>query len=703
MTAELMERTASDARGGLEKPSAPLSVPVLRVLFSAAGAGLLLGLVDLALAWAQGSGGIRGLLLPLATLSFAAALGFVVFVALRTMLGVLGRVVPVVRSSLDLALVAGLLATGLDLVLLRGEQVFGNPARAWASPLVGLLIGVLAYIADARGKNVTGARLPGIGERFFARGAACCVAIALAVLGLRSLGVGRSALAVTVVVALSAGLIWSLKRPSNATRRRRGRSIVLGGFVLALASALPWISSTRGESAARAIQNDHPVPRVILIVVDTLRADALSCASPSAPPTPGIDRWAEGAFRFTHARSAAPWTLPSVCSILTGLSPLVHGAVGRDSVLPHRLPTLAERLADAGYRTAAIGHNYVLSRTRRLDRGFDEYHFAAQDPPPARSLGFFALGRLRYTRTKGGPDAKTLSARALSWIEEHADQDFFLWLHYYDPHLSYAPPPAFLPSGVPPPAVGTSVGSEHVERIRGGYFAPKSDERRWIRRLYDGEVRYLDQELGAFFERLEEMDLFEDALIVLTSDHGEEFWEHEGFEHGHTVYEELLRVPLIIKLPRQEQGAVVDRPVTLESVAPSVFSLCGIDYAPADFSAPTLFQVDGSIAESASEPAFLSTGLLYFQDRLSLLQGDWKYVRFLSTGREELYDLGADPSELVSRSFLEPQELAEARRRCDELLEAAQQLKQRYGVMEGQRTTLSRDELQQLRDIGYAK
>ncbi len=321
----------------------------------------------------------------------------------------------------------------------------------------------------------------------------------------------------------------------------------------------------------------------------------------------------------------------------------------------------------------------------------------------ARTLGFRVWGWLRSKGEQADPDARALSERAWEWIEEHADEDFFLWLHYYDPHLAYLPPAPFPPDARPPAGMGWSLDFEAVERIRGGTFDPDPGARRWIRELYDGEVSYLDQELGTLLERMKEKGLYEDTLVVLTSDHGEEFWEHDGFEHGHTVYEEVLRVPLILKQPRQTQGELVDRPVTLESVVPSVLVLCGIETDPAGFSAPALFQPDRRLSPLAVEPLLLATGTLYYQDRLSLLLGGWKYVRFLSTGREELFDLETDPSEHVPRSFFEPEKLAEARARCDELLKHMEDLRQRYRMTDGERASLSPGELDELRRIGYAE
>ncbi len=442
--------------------------------------------------------------------------------------------------------------------------------------------------------------------------------------------------------------------------------------------------------------DDHMVERVILIVVDTLRADAVSCSSERAAPTPAIDRLAATSLRFENARAPGAWTLPSMASIMTGVSPLVHRTVTRTSRLPDSIPTLAEAMRDAGYRTAAIGHNFVLSSKRALDRGFDEYDFRARAELPGHSLGLLMLARKRQSENATERSASEVNRLAFRWLEKHRDDDFFLWLHYYDPHVEFAPEESFRPPGPPPPRSSFVFDHDDLERVRGGYEVPTPEQRRWVRRLYDGEVRYVDQQLGALFAKLRELDLFDGSLIVLTSDHGEEFWEHEGVEHGHTVYEELVRVPLIVKRAGQTTGIVEPRPVSLESILPTVLTSCGIPYDADRLSAAPL------LAQQPVSRDLLTTGNLYYQDRVAVLFDGWKYIRFFLTGVEELYDLANDPGERTSLVALTPPELAVGRERCDALLASAAKLREAFGVSAGERVTLSQEELDALQKIGYA-
>lgn len=610
---------------------------------------------------------------------------------------------------------------------------------AWAAIVLAILDAVIGYAQRGVGSTTWTEQL--VALRF-------CVALLLIVmlgayslflLARRRFDLSESAFLLAMFVALAVAIVdvdfmrweavrghWSAARTSGERgciaglaaylllARRKGPSEAAGveprstGFVgvvcatigLALVALAPILTAGGGERAERQVHGSHRIPRVILIVVDTLRADALSYASDTAPRTPAIDRFASTAHVFEAARTPGAWTLPSMASLLTGVSPLVHGATTRFSALPRGLPTLAERLADDGYRTAAIGHNFVLSKSRKLDGGFDTYAFAERPDDSVRSIGNLrVLSRQRETHV-ADLNADQLNQLAFEWIEAHREEDFFLWLHYYDPHLVYEPPVDLRPDGAPPKGLGPRYGHDLLSDIRAGYHVPSTEEREWAKALYDGEVRAVDRALGALFERLSELELLDDSLVVLTSDHGEEFWEHEGFEHGHTLYDEVARVPLVIKLPRQAVGTTSRMPTSLESISATVLSLCGIEYDAALLSASTLFAPDGAPLDDVRHPR-ATTGTCYFQDRLAVLFGGWKYIRWLATGAEELYDLNGDPGERVSLVALRPDELAEGRRRCDEVIAEAGALRRELGL-DAAEASIGPGELRGLADIGYA-
>lgn len=509
---------------------------------------------------------------------------------------------------------------------------------------------------------------------------------------------------------LSGGLLWHLLG-GRVRSAPLGRGLGTGALalvpLLAIAPSLPLSPKPRTE---RAVRRGHRIPHVILIIADTLRRDALSTYSQHAAPTPVLDAFGAQGLTYTRARTPGAWTLPSVTSALTGLHPLVHGAMKRNSSLPDQVTPLAARMAEAGYRTAAIGHNFVLSPPRHLYRGFDAYEFTSRRMLPTPSFGFLVLAWIHdRTTPRGEPDAEEINARAFRWLDNHADEDFFLWLHYYDTHIVYDPPTDLRPEGPPPPGLSFAFTYGDLENVRGGYKVLDAEGRRWVRALYDAESRGLDRSLGLLFDDLKRRGLWEDSLVIVTSDHGEEFFEHEGFEHGHAVYEELLDVPLFVKLPHalaEAQRAAgtyparLDTPVSLENITPTILTLTGIDADPGEFSAGPLLDPTGAPI-AAPTCLHASTGTLYFQDRLAVMVSDFKYIRLLS-GREELYDLASDPGETRNLVPQAPPELELGCARFEEVRRQARAQKKRLGISAGT-IRLDAAEMRRLRDIGYAR
>jgi len=430
---------------------------------------------------------------------------------------------------------------------------------------------------------------------------------------------------------------------------------------------------------------DRPVGRVILVIVDTLRPDVLSCYGSGEVPTPNIDRLAREGIRFTNAFSTGPWTLPAVSSIMTGLSPMVHGAVQPDSKLPGSIDTLAEVMRDAGYLTAAIGSNIFLKPDYNLSQGFREYDF--------------------YPRPSGDGDLSDVSTadltkKAIDWLEAHREDDFFLWIHYFDPHLPYEPAPDALPPGPVPDRIGARF--EEVDEIRNGELDPTGREKEWIRALYVREVAYVDENLGAFFGALEKLGLYDDTLIVFMSDHGEEFWEHGGFEHGHTLYNELLEVPLIIKLPGAVSTGERSAMVSIQGVMPTVLDLCGIDPGE-ELAAHSLTPLLERDSEDAVALPIVSTGLLYGEEGESIIVDGMKYIRFPGTERDELYLLGDDPGERSSASLSSPDLVLKTAHLLDDCREIAEIGRTRYGTEEMESVEIDPETRQWLESLGYLR
>jgi len=458
------------------------------------------------------------------------------------------------------------------------------------------------------------------------------------------------------------------------------------------------------------IKRDHKTPslefkeannrikHVILLTVDTLRIDALSCYDSKSVSTPHIDQLAKDGILFKNVISPAPWTLPSVSSIMTGLSPSIHLATKGDSKLPTNVLTLAERMRDAGYFTAAIVSNGFLSPQSNISQGFLEYDFFPKYPI-GDSLGVELLRRILPNEFRLDASTSDITELAIKWLESNHEEDFFLWVHYYDPHIPYSPPAEFLPKGEPPPAIGTSFSEPW--QIRGGNFAPSLAERKWIKDLYYGEVRYVDENIGRLLDTLKKLDLYNNSLIIFTSDHGEEFWEHGGYEHGHSLYNEVLRVPLIIKPPMPDSDREINQTVSTLSITPTILDLCGIEHKGDYFSAGSLSPLWGKNPNAFSEKPIISTGLLYYEDRESIVFDGLKYIRSLVTGQEELYDLTRDPEERVSIVNSSPDKVERARTMLREYDQLAKKIREGNSIKNPEGIKFDEETRKNLKSLGY--
>jgi choline-sulfatase len=346
---------------------------------------------------------------------------------------------------------------------------------------------------------------------------------------------------------------------------------------------------------------------VFLITIDTLRSDHVRCYGYERIETPAIDQLAKQGIRFTQAFTPSPITNTSHTSILTGMLPSSHGVSDFGVPLAVKHPTLAEILEKQGYRTAAfIGSVILDSKTLApgLDRGFEFY-----DNFPEKTESKSRWGRIE----RRGMD---VVQRAEIWLNGHDEAPHFVWVHLYDPHDPYEPP---LP-----------------------YSEMYKD------RLYDGEIAYADSALGHFLAYLKKQNWYDGALIILVGDHGEGLGEHGEDTHGIFLYDSTTHVPLIAKLPKeQEAGRVVDEQVRTTDIMPTILELLGIP-APAS--------PDGT----SLKPSILGTEAAHrtvFGETDYPLRFGWAPLRsvrnegfkFIEAPRPEFYDLRSDPGELRNR------------------------------------------------------
>jgi arylsulfatase A-like enzyme len=383
---------------------------------------------------------------------------------------------------------------------------------------------------------------------------------------------------------------------------------------------------------------------IFLIVVDTLRADALSCYDASAKPTPHIDALAGAGVRFEAARATASWTLPSMASLLTSQLPRELEMLERrdDSKWPKRwrqqrrvrrmslspdATTLAEVLHDAGYLTAAFVDQPLLAPRRDFDRGFDRWVQAVGEGGIQRR-GQSAPGN----RQTWGDAVHAQANDALlvdafgEWLREAPSQrPVFAWIHLLTPHRPYL--------------------------SRGG-VAPAKQERN-SRDLYDGEVRAVDALTGRIVEMIRARAEPRHArpVVAFTSDHGEAFGEHGVFEHGNTLHGEVLRVPLILAaegaLP---EGEVVHAVASLVDVGPTLLELAGLSVPPSMIGESLL----SLLSDRGRSRPVLAEGMLYGPGEQAWIEGRWKLMIDRSREAPALYDLGDDPGELHDLYESEP-------------------------------------------------
>jgi arylsulfatase A-like enzyme len=361
---------------------------------------------------------------------------------------------------------------------------------------------------------------------------------------------------------------------------------------------------------------------VVLVSIDTLRRDHVGAYGYTKPTTPRLDGLAREGLLFDDAVSTSSWTLPAHVSMLTSVDPAVHGGVDMRRGFNRRPPTLPALLRGAGFATRAVTSHLYVSEVYGLDEGFEHLDFR-QDRP-----------------------AKEVAERAIDLLDRYGDRPFFLFLHLYDPHWHYDPPEHTRRLFVGPYA-GALTGNWKDFKDRTRENTSPADLAHLLG-LYDGEIRYADEEVGRVLDHLQARGLAASTLVVVTSDHGEEFLEHGSWEHQKTLYEEVIRIPLVVRgpgiAPRRDSA-----PVSLLDVAPTVLAWAGVT-SPAGFQGRSLLAPPGDLeAYGETEHTTDRTRKLF----LRAGQGRWKAIVSLDASserpvREEWYDLATDPGETRS-------------------------------------------------------
>ena len=447
---------------------------------------------------------------------------------------------------------------------------------------------------------------------------------------------------------------------------RPGRRTRLAGWGV-LAAALASIACAGPERTAAR-------PNVLLLDVDTLRADHLGCYGYRRATSPRIDALAARSHRFEWAFAQAPYTPPSQSSLLTGLYVSHHGVRTRQDRLADEIETVAERFRANGYSTAGFVDGGFLSRDFGLAQGFAEYD------------------------DRGGGLAE-IGPKFLRWLTNSPPEPFLAFLHTYDVHTPYAPHAehrALFLEGLEPASPGFEASSEQMEDARTSMWTDRprplpERDLRFAEALYDAEIRFVDDWIGTILDRLDALGLSDRTIVVLVSDHGEEFGEHGSVLHE-KPYATVTRIPLVIRLPRAEAGATHLAPVQGVDLGPTLIDLAGLDPLP---------HRDGRTLAPALRGERLPRPFAFGENPWIhpgqyLVEGDWQLLYHPGTPRLELYRLSSDPLQRQDLSAREPERVAELSKQL-----AARVAALAASARSAGRAEIDPDTERQLRALGY--
>ncbi len=455
-------------------------------------------------------------------------------------------------------------------------------------------------------------------------------------------------LAVHAGIFVCAGALALAVMYGGAWVQRRRGGLVLAAMALAFcvgASCGAAVLTSRRVAepvASRPREVSHPAaPNIILIILDTLRADALGSYGAAATASPALDAFAREAVRFENTYAQSSWTRPSIATILTSLYPSEHGAIHKMDALPDRVTTLAEALRADGYWTAGFVSNINVAPVFNFQQGFDAYTYLAPDlyfgaTDSTTQLAIYKglrLARERFLRDRiyvynYYQDAEAVTGAVTQWVEHNPPMPFFLFIHFMDPHDPYFEHP---------------YNGRGVARVLNP--DPPASRKDELHALYAGNVAYLDQHLGTLFSRLKSAGLYENTIIAVTADHGEEFQEHGGWWHGTSLYQEVVHVPLIVKRAHEERaGQVESRRARTLDIAPTLMAAAGLriprEFVGRDLFGPAAPEPEPLFAEEELEGDVLA----------SLRVGPWKVITANADNPRglqplELYNLDQDAHE----------------------------------------------------------
>jgi arylsulfatase A-like enzyme len=454
--------------------------------------------------------------------------------------------------------------------------------------------------------------------------------------------------------------------------------------------------AVRKATEPRASLCPERCPSIVLIIVDTLRADHLGVYGYDRPTSPGIDAWAKSGRIYENAMATSSWTLPSMASLLTGLLPSRHRA-GQVPLVDGKKPgmvkdpkdlrgmvpdvaTLAERLAPLGYRSGAFVTNSFLGSDFGVARGFEHYDHQNAWAERARR-------------------ANETIDRALEWAQEDPDSPMLLMLHLFDPHLGYDAPEPIRGRFTRPLEGGRydlPFLGEHG--LSFGLVELEDRDREFILAAYDEEISWVDSEVERLRRELARTGVLEDAIVLLTSDHGEEFFEHQGFEHGHSNWQPVIHVPLIL-WGRGVLPGRVDSMVSLIDVVPTLLDAIGVA-ADEDLPGRSLWP-NATTGEAITPAPLYVEANVYGPRQRSIIDWPEKLTTIVELDITLLFDLEKDPGEHHDLAAERPERVETLKARLLERINRNQRLAEAgAGSLD---VDVDRDTSESLRSLGYVE
>jgi len=424
-------------------------------------------------------------------------------------------------------------------------------------------------------------------------------------------------------------------------------------------------------------------PNIILIVIDTLRADHVGCYGYRRNTTPNIDHLAQETVLFKNAISPASWTLPAIAALLTSQYPCVLGIYDAPAVINQTYPLLSQLLKQYGYTTAGVFSHVLLSSRLGFGRGFDSYH---DKTSPYR---------------RAGATSSEVTQQTLALLQKEHEQPFFLFLHYFDPHYNFILHEQY---DYYPQYRGGLRSNHPIIKLWRMRHELSEDDMRYLLALYDSEIAFTDEHIGRLLDELKEKGFYDDSIIIVTSDHGEEFMERGWIGHCTTLYQELLHVPLIMKFPGFKPR-IIDPSAGLIDIMPTVYRHLGLKI-PDALEGRALDLSRGH--STATGPIFSET----FNPQVhqpetaepiafrAIVLGDWKLIYDEIRNSRQVYNLSDDPHERNNLSAQHSERNRVLERLLSKWLDYVK-TKQKPGTIKDASELFTPEQRKQLESLGY--